>query len=121
MLSHHSHQVRTGYLWLLATAPCTFLYTLHPTPYSLHTTPTPCLHQANVAIKIEGEHVTALSTAQVHQQCPHDSINDSAGTAGAPQADQGGYENVDVEPEMMTGSRIRAESFRAASYPESGL
>jgi hypothetical protein len=121
VLSQHSHQVRTGYLWLLATAPCTFLYTLHPIHPTPYTTPTPYLHQANVAIKIEGEHVTALSTAQVHQQCPHDSINDSAGTAGAPQADQGGYENVDVEPEMMTGSRIRAESFRAASYPESGL
>ena len=65
--------------WLLMATRYSSLYLpLHPTPYTLlptpYTTPTPYLHQANVAIKIEGEHVTALSTAQVHQQCPHDSV-----------------------------------------------
>jgi len=63
-------------------------------------------NEANVAIQIQGDTVTILSSAQVHQQCP----NDSAGA----RAVATGYH--DDEPEMMTGSRIRAESF-----PEPGL
>ena len=50
--------------------------------------------------------MTILSSAQVHQQCP----NDAAGARAVAK----GYH--DDEPEMMTGSRIRAESF-----PEPGL
>merc|ERR1712106_419592 len=63
-------------------------------------------NEANVAIQIQGHTVTILSSAQVHQQCP----NDSAGARAVAK----GYH--DDEPEMMTGSRIRAESF-----PEPGL
>ena len=59
-----------------------------------------------MAIQIQGHTVTILSSAQVHQQCP----NDAAGARAVAK----GYH--DDEPEMMTGSRIRAESF-----PEPGL
>jgi hypothetical protein len=49
--------------------------------------------------------VRILTSAQVHEQCP-------GGSAGAVHA--AGYQDEawdEVAPEMMTGSRIRAESF----------
>ena len=66
-------------------------------------------NEANVAIRINGTNVTKLSTDQVHQECPEGAKSTSAG-ARAAYGDQ-----YNDEPEMMTGSRIRAESF-----PESG-
>ena len=68
-------------------------------------------NEANVAIRIQGTTVTKLSADQVLEQCPGGSAKSTSAGARAAYGDQ--YEN---EPEMMTGSRIRAESF-----PESGV
>ena len=68
-------------------------------------------NEANVAIRIQGTTVTKLSADQVLEQCPGGSAKSTSAGARAAYGDQ-----YDDEPEMMTRSRFRAESF-----PESGV